>query len=90
MSPSPPEPSYRSRWIDKDLVIFFTNIGGAEILFIYPPPPIALQDMSEYKCENGQPPMFIPHKPVTGVVGAAFSVVSIMVANILRLFKVTK
>lgn len=46
--------------------------------------------MSEYKCENGQPPMFIPHKPVTGVVGAAFSVVSIMVANILRLFKVRR
>lgn len=44
--------------------------------------------MSEYKCENGQPPIFVPHKPVTGVVGASFSVVSIMVANILRLFKV--
>lgn len=44
--------------------------------------------MSEYKCENGQPPIFVPHKPVVGVIGAAFSVVSIMVANILRLFKV--
>ena len=30
----------------------------------------------------------MPHKPVTGVIGASFSVVSIMVANILRLFKV--
>lgn len=45
--------------------------------------------MSEYKCENGGPPIFVPHKPVTGVIGASFSVVSIMVANILRLFKVT-
>ncbi|GAB0098135.1 Metabotropic glutamate receptor [Sergentomyia squamirostris] len=46
------------------------------------------QDMSEYKCENGKPPTFIPHKPVSGVIGASFSVVSIMVANILRLFKI--
>lgn len=45
--------------------------------------------MSEYKCENGKPPMFIPHKPVAGVIGASFSVVSIMVANILRLFRVS-
>lgn len=47
------------------------------------------QDMSEYKCENGQKPIFIPHKPVAGVIGASFSVVSIMVANILRLFRVS-
>lgn len=40
-------------------------------------------------CENGMPPTFVPHKPVTGVIGASFSVVSIMVANILRLFKVS-
>ncbi|XP_023290502.1 metabotropic glutamate receptor 7 [Orussus abietinus] len=45
-------------------------------------------DMSEYKCENGKPPVYVPHKPVTGVIGASFSVVSIMVANILRLFKI--
>lgn len=45
--------------------------------------------MSEYKCENGKPPMFVPHKPVAGVIGASFSVVSIMVANILRLFRVS-
>ncbi|KAG5319200.1 GRM7 protein, partial [Pseudoatta argentina] len=45
------------------------------------------QDISEYKCENGKTPTYVPHKPVTGVIGAAFSVVSIMVANILRLFK---
>lgn len=46
--------------------------------------------MSEYKCENGNPPIYMPHKPVAGVIGASFSVVSIMVANILRLFKVKK
>lgn len=49
-----------------------------------------IKDMSEYKCENGKPPIFIPHKPVAGVIGASFSVVSIMVANILRLFRVRK
>ncbi|KZC12066.1 Metabotropic glutamate receptor 8 [Dufourea novaeangliae] len=46
------------------------------------------QDISEYKCENDKPPTYAPHKPVTGVIGASFSVVSIMVANILRLFKI--
>ncbi|XP_076625936.1 metabotropic glutamate receptor 8 [Colletes latitarsis] len=46
------------------------------------------QDITEYKCENDKPPMYVPHKPVTGVIGASFSVVSIMVANILRLFKI--
>lgn len=45
--------------------------------------------MSEYKCENGKAPTFVKHKPVAGVIGASFSVVSIMVANILRLFKVS-
>lgn len=46
------------------------------------------KDMSEYKCEDGKAPLYVPHKSVTGVIGASFSVVSIMVANILRLFKV--
>lgn len=46
------------------------------------------QDMSEYTCSDNKPPIYRPHKPVTGVVGASFSVVSIMVANILRLFKI--
>lgn len=46
------------------------------------------QDISEYKCESGKSPLYVPHKPVTGVIGASFSGVSIMVANILRLFKV--
>lgn len=50
---------------------------------------IYFQDLSEYMCENGNAPKHIPHKPVTGVIGASFSVVSIMVANILRLFKVS-
>ncbi|CAD7094167.1 unnamed protein product [Hermetia illucens] len=46
------------------------------------------QDMSEYKCDNGKTPTYVPHKPVVGVIGASFSTVSIMVANILRLFKI--
>ncbi|XP_015120349.1 metabotropic glutamate receptor 2 [Diachasma alloeum] len=46
------------------------------------------RDMSEYRCEDGRPPQYTPHKSVTGVIGASFSVVSIMVANILRLFKI--
>ncbi|XP_034240274.1 metabotropic glutamate receptor 2-like [Thrips palmi] len=45
-------------------------------------------DLSEYKCARGESPQFNPHKPVSGVIGASFSVVSIMVANILRLFKI--
>ncbi|KAE8745292.1 hypothetical protein FOCC_FOCC007977 [Frankliniella occidentalis] len=46
------------------------------------------RDLSEYKCARGESPEFNPHKPVSGVIGASFSVVSIMVANILRLFKI--
>ena len=48
----------------------------------------SLQDASEYQCESGEPPRYVPHKPITGVIGASFSTESIMVANILRLFKV--
>jgi len=44
--------------------------------------------MSEYTCSDGGIPIYKPHKPVSGVIGASFSVVSIMVANILRLFKI--
>lgn len=44
--------------------------------------------MSEYTCSDGNPPIYRPHKPVSSVIGASFSVVSIMVANILRLFKI--
>lgn len=44
--------------------------------------------MSEYTCSDGHQPIYRPHKPVSGVIGASFSVVSIMVANILRLFKI--
>lgn len=46
------------------------------------------QDASEYQCESGEAPRYVPHKPITGVIGASFSTESIMVANILRLFKV--
>lgn len=46
-------------------------------------------DVTEYRCDNGLPPRFTLNKPVAGVIGAAASPVSIMVANILRLFKVS-
>ena len=44
--------------------------------------------MTEYSCSDKTTPIYKPHKPVSGVIGASFSVVSIMVANILRLFKI--
>ena len=45
-------------------------------------------DVTDYRCDNGEAPRYAPSKPVAGVIGAAASPVSIMVANILRLFKV--
>lgn len=45
-------------------------------------------DNTDYYCDNGTVPEYTPIKPVVGVIGAASSTVSIMVANILRLFKV--
>ena len=45
-------------------------------------------DLADYKCEDGKTPKYMRLKPVVGVIGAASSPVSIMVANILRLFKV--
>lgn len=45
-------------------------------------------DVEDYRCEDGKRPKYSPAKPVAGVIGAAASPVSIMVANILRLFKV--
>lgn len=46
-------------------------------------------DVADYQCEDGRRPIHTPSKPVAGVIGAAASPVSIMVANILRLFKVS-
>ena len=46
-------------------------------------------DRGDYKCDDGHTPKYIRLKPVVGVIGAASSPVSIMVANILRLFKVS-
>ncbi|XP_022243239.1 metabotropic glutamate receptor 8-like isoform X2 [Limulus polyphemus] len=45
-------------------------------------------DDSQYRCEDGRKPIRNPQKPVAGVIGAASSSVSVMVANILRLFKI--
>ena len=46
-------------------------------------------DASRYQCSSGLSSGLKPGKPVAGVIGAAASPVSIMVANILRLFKVS-
>lgn len=48
------------------------------------------KDASDVKCANGDPPIFTKPDKISGVIGAAASSVSIMVANILRLFKVGK
>ena len=45
-------------------------------------------DLEDYRCDDDQSPAYHRLKPVAGVIGAASSTVSIMVANILRLFKV--
>ncbi|XP_060141750.1 metabotropic glutamate receptor 7-like isoform X6 [Globicephala melas] len=48
------------------------------------------KDTSEVRCTNGEPPVFVNPEKVVGVTGASGSSVSIMVANILRLFQVGK
>eukprot|EP00064_Thunnus_orientalis_P020784 superscaffoldBa00005917_g20932 len=45
------------------------------------------RDGSDVRCANGDPPIFTKPDKIVGVIGAAASSVSIMVANILRLFK---
>ncbi|XP_076362946.1 metabotropic glutamate receptor 3-like [Tachypleus tridentatus] len=45
-------------------------------------------DASQYICEDGRKPIRNLQKPVVGVIGASSSSVSVMVANILRLFKI--
>ncbi|KAK0156183.1 Metabotropic glutamate receptor 7 [Merluccius polli] len=45
------------------------------------------KDTSDVRCTNGEPPVFVKPEKVVGVVGASASSVSIMVANILRLFQ---
>ena len=45
-------------------------------------------DLEDYKCADNKSPAYHRLTPVVGVIGAASSTVSIMVANILRLFKV--
>ncbi|CAG6021578.1 unnamed protein product [Menidia menidia] len=47
------------------------------------------KDTSDVRCTNGEPPVFVKPEKVVGVIGASASSVSIMVANILRLFQAT-
>eukprot|EP00061_Rhincodon_typus_P003351 g19881.t1 len=44
------------------------------------------KDTSDIRCSNGEPPIIPKPERVIGVIGASASSVSIMVANILRLF----
>uniref|UniRef100_A0A8D0DFV5 Glutamate metabotropic receptor 4 n=1 Tax=Salvator merianae TaxID=96440 RepID=A0A8D0DFV5_SALMN len=46
------------------------------------------KDSTEVRCQNGGPPIITKPERVVGVIGASGSSVSIMVANILRLFKI--
>ncbi|KAM4650363.1 LOW QUALITY PROTEIN: metabotropic glutamate receptor 7 [Discoglossus pictus] len=46
------------------------------------------KDTSDVRCTNGEPPVFVRPEKVVGVIGASESSVSIMVANILRLFQI--
>lgn len=48
------------------------------------------RDGSDVRCANGEAPIFAKPDKVVGVIGASASSVSIMVANILRLFKVSR
>uniref|UniRef100_A0A8C4QU67 Receptor ligand binding region domain-containing protein n=1 Tax=Eptatretus burgeri TaxID=7764 RepID=A0A8C4QU67_EPTBU len=44
-------------------------------------------DTADVRCNNGESPIFAKPEKVVGVIGASSSSVSVMVANILRLFK---
>ncbi|XP_071984431.1 metabotropic glutamate receptor 7 [Engystomops pustulosus] len=46
------------------------------------------KDASDARCTNGEPPVYVRPEKVVGVIGASESSVSIMVANILRLFQI--
>uniref|UniRef100_A0A4W4F2K5 G-protein coupled receptors family 3 profile domain-containing protein n=1 Tax=Electrophorus electricus TaxID=8005 RepID=A0A4W4F2K5_ELEEL len=46
------------------------------------------RDPSDVRCASGEPPIFAKPDKIVGVIGASASSVSIMVANILRLFKI--
>ncbi|XP_072845564.2 metabotropic glutamate receptor 7 isoform X4 [Pogona vitticeps] len=46
------------------------------------------KDTSDVRCTNGEAPVFVKPEKVVGVIGASGSSVSIMVANILRLFQI--
>ncbi|MBN3274603.1 GRM8 protein, partial [Polyodon spathula] len=46
------------------------------------------KDTSDVRCSNGEPPLIRMPERVVGVIGASASSVSIMVANVLRLFAI--
>lgn len=48
------------------------------------------KDTSDVRCSNGEPPIIAKPERVVAVIGASASSVSIMVANVLRLFAVSR
>ncbi|XP_028980175.2 glutamate receptor, metabotropic 6a [Esox lucius] len=46
------------------------------------------KDTSDIRCSNGEPPIIRKPERIVGVIGASASSVSIMVANVLRLFEI--
>lgn len=48
------------------------------------------KDATDVRCASGEPPIIAKPDKIVGVIGASASSVSIMVANILRLFKVRR
>lgn len=48
------------------------------------------KDTSDVRCSNGEPPIISKPERVVAVIGASASSVSIMVANVLRLFAVSR
>ncbi|KAL4646288.1 metabotropic glutamate receptor 6-like [Arapaima gigas] len=46
------------------------------------------KDISDVRCSNGEPPIIRKPERIVGVIGASASSVSIMVANVLRLFEI--
>jgi len=75
---------FKFRWLDKKPC---WNKNMNQISFLFSGSISNIGDDTEYKCKDGTSPE-VRHKVISGVVGAASSVTSIQVANLLRLFKI--
>jgi hypothetical protein len=75
---------FKFRWLDKKPC---WNKNMNQISFLFSGSISNIGDDTEYKCKDGSSPE-VRNKVISGVVGAASSVTSIQVANLLRLFKI--